>query len=205
MVRDSLKKVIEKLKKEGIDAAEVEALKIKQKAEADAEDIAINAEMKANSILKAAEVEIKKAKEQHKLEMERASKIGLAAFKSSVEKALIVPTLDDSLSKVLATPVFLEKVILEMVKGFGSNNFKGADLDIILPEDLKKQLGTALAAKMKMLTAGGTVTVQFDENISYGFKIGPSGKGFVFDLTDDGFNEIFTRFISPKFREYFVS
>lgn len=205
MSTDSLKKVIEKLKKEGIDAAEAEGLKIKQKAEANAEDIIINAEMKANSILKAAESESKKAKEQLKLELERASKIGLAAFKGSVEKALVVPTIEESLSKVLSTPAFLEKVILEMVKGFGANNFKGADLDIILSEDLKKQLGTALAAKMKMLTAGGDVTVQFDENISYGFKMGPSGKGFVFDLTDDGFKEIFTRFISPKFREYFVS
>ncbi len=204
MSSDSLNKVIQQLKDEGINAAKADAEKIRQKAEAEAEDIIINAEMKAKAILKKADEDDKKIREQLKTELERAARIGLAAFKSSVEKALVVPAVDDSLAKVLATPQFMEKVIVEMVKGFAAGEFKGADLTLILPADLQSQMGNAVAAKMKMMTAGGDVSVQFDDNIRFGFKIGPTGKAFVFDLSDQGLMEMFTKFISPKFRTLFV-
>ncbi|MBU1238079.1 hypothetical protein KJ865_00085, partial [Myxococcota bacterium] len=195
MASESLNKVIQQLKDEGINAAKADAEKIRQKAEAEAEDIIINAEMKAKSILKKAEEEDKKIRDQLKTELERAARIGLASFKSSIEKALVVPAIDESLAKVLATPQFMEKVIVEMVKGFAASNFKGADLTLILPADLQSQMGNAIAAKMKMMTAGGDVTIHFDDNIRFGFKVGPSDKAFVYDLSNEGLMEIFTKFV----------
>ncbi len=204
MPSDALQNVIEKLKDQGIKAAEVDAKKIKRKAERDAEEIITSAEAKAQSILERAREEERKIREQLNTELERASKIGLDAFKSAVEKALVVPTIEETLAGVLKTPQFLEKVIIEMVKGFAANKFKGADLTLLLPAELQKQLGSSIGAKMKMMAGGGDVQVTFDDSIRFGFKIGPSQKGFVFDLSDEGFREIFTRFISPKFRELFV-
>ncbi|PKN25137.1 MAG: hypothetical protein CVU65_09695 [Deltaproteobacteria bacterium HGW-Deltaproteobacteria-22] len=150
-----------------------------------------------------AEAEAKKIRDQLQVEMERATKIALAAFKSSVEKALVVPAIDESLATLLTTPAHMEKIIAEMIKGFAANNLKGADLDVILPESMKDQLGSAFVAKMKLMTAGGAVNVLFDDNIRFGFKIGPGGEGFVFDLTDEGLREIFVKFVSPKFRNLF--
>ena len=203
MSSESLNEVIEKLKREGIEAAKVEGDRIKQKAEADAETIEIEARAKAKAIVNQAEAEAKKLRDQLQVEMERASKIALAAFKTSVEKAMVVPAVDVSLAALLGQPAHLEKVIAEMIKGFAANNLKGADLDVILPENLKDQLGAAFAAKMKLMTAGGAVNVQFDDNLRFGFKIGPGGEGFVFDLTDEGLREMFVKFVSPKFRSLF--
>ena len=203
MSAESLNEVIEKLKREGIDAAKVEADRIKEKAEADAETTEIEAKAKAKAIVNQAEAEAKKLRDQLQVEMERASKIALAAFKTSVEKALVVPVVDESLATLLTTPAHMEKVIAEMIKGFAANNLKGADLDVILPESVRDQLGAAFAAKMKLMTAGGAVNVQFDDNIRFGFKIGPGGEGFVFDLTDEGLREMFVKFVSPKFRNLF--
>ncbi|PKN46533.1 MAG: hypothetical protein CVU59_05770 [Deltaproteobacteria bacterium HGW-Deltaproteobacteria-17] len=203
MSAESLNEVIEKLKREGIDAAKVEADRIKEKAEADAETTEIEAKAKAKAIVNQAEAEAKKIRDQLQVEMERASKIALAAFKTSVEKALVVPAIDESLATLLTTPAHMEKIIAEMIKGFAANNLKGADLDVILPESMKDQLGAAFAAKMKLMTAGGAVNVLFDDNIRFGFKIGPGGEGFVFDLTDEGLREIFVKFVSPKFRNLF--
>ncbi len=203
MSAESLNEVIEKLKREGIDAAKVEADRIKEKAEADAETTEIEAKAKAKALVNQAEAEAKKIRDQLQVEMERASKIALAAFKSSVEKALVVPAIDESLASLLTTPAHMEKIISEMIKGFASNNLKGADLEVILPESVRDQLGSAFVAKMKLMTAGGAVNVQFDDNIRFGFKIGPGGEGFVFDLTDEGLREMFVKFVSPKFRNLF--
>ncbi|MBU1070765.1 hypothetical protein KKD52_10125 [Myxococcota bacterium] len=203
MSAESLNEVIEKLKREGIDAAKVDADRIKEKAEADAETTEIEAKAKAKALVNQAEAEAKKIRDQLQVEMERAAKIALAAFKSSVEKALVVPAIDESLATLLTTPAHMEKIIAEMIKGFAANNLKGADLDVILPESMKDQLGSAFVAKMKLMTAGGAVNVLFDDNIRFGFKIGPGGEGFVFDLTDEGLREIFVKFVSPKFRNLF--
>jgi V/A-type H+-transporting ATPase subunit E len=203
MSAESLNEVIEKLKREGIDAAKVDADRIKEKAEADAETTEIEAKAKAKALVNQAEAEAKKIRDQLQVEMERATKIALAAFKSSVEKALVVPAIDESLATLLTTPAHMEKIIAEMIKGFAANNLKGADLDVILPESMKDQLGSAFVAKMKLMTAGGAVNVLFDDNIRFGFKIGPGGEGFVFDLTDEGLREIFVKFVSPKFRNLF--
>ncbi|MBN2724059.1 MAG: hypothetical protein JXR95_08330 [Deltaproteobacteria bacterium] len=205
MSNDSLKEVIEKLKKEGIAAGEAEVEKIKQKAEAEVEDIHINAEMKAKTVLDKAENESKKMKEQLNTELERASKAALSTFKSSVEKAFIVPAIDEALASVLSQPQFIEKMVVEMIKGFAQNGFKSSDLNIILPEDVREKLGNAFNAKIKMMAGGGNINVEFDDRISFGLKIGPAEKGFVYDLSDEGMKEIFTQFISPKFKSFFQS
>ncbi len=205
MSSDSLTEVIEKLKKEGIDAAKTEADRIRQNAEADAETIEIEASAKARAIVNHAEAEAQKIREQLQVELERASKIALSAFKTAVEKSLVVPAVDESLSALLSNPAHMEKVLAEMIKGFAANQFKGADLDVILPEAMKEQLGSAFAAKMKMMTAGGALNVQFDDNIRFGFKVGPSQEGYVFDLSDEGLREIFVKFVSPKFRNLFTA
>lgn len=205
MSSEALQEVIEKLKSEGIEAARAEAARIKEKAESDAETIEIEARAKAKNIVNQAEAEAKKLREQLQLEMERAAKTALLAFKSSVEKALVVPAVDEALAQLLSNPTHLEKIVAEMIKGFASNQFKNANLDVILPENMRVQLGSAFVAKMKLLSGGGGVTVQFDDNIRYGFKIGPSGQGYVYDLTDDGLREMFVKFVSPKFRSLFFA
>jgi hypothetical protein len=65
--------------------------------------------------------------------MERAAKTALSAFKSSVEKALVVPVVDEALSQLLSNPAHLEKIVAEMIKGFAANQFKNASIDVILP------------------------------------------------------------------------
>lgn len=205
MSSESLQEVIEKLKSEGIDAAKAEAARIREKAEADAETIEIEARAKAKNIVNQAEAEAKKLQDQLQVEMERAARTALSAFKSSVEKALVVPVVDEALAQLLSNPAHLEKMVAEMIKGFAANQFKNANLDVILPESMREQLGTAFIAKMKLLTAGGGVTVQFDDHIRYGFKIGPSGQGYVYDLTDEGLREMFVKFVSPKFRSLFFA
>ncbi len=65
--------------------------------------------------------------------------------------------------------------------------------------------GNRVYCKMKLLAGGGGISVQFDDNIRYGFKIGPSGQGYVYDLTDEGLREMFVKFVSPKFRSLFFA
>ncbi|MDA3864971.1 MAG: hypothetical protein PF689_14010 [Deltaproteobacteria bacterium] len=205
MASDSLKSVIKKLKKEGIEAAEKKADKIIQDAQAKAEDIQIQAEMKAKTMVDEAKEEAETIKNQLNTELNRSAQVALDAFKTSVEEALVIPAVDESLEKELNQTKFLEKVILEVVKGFVKSGYKNSDIQLVLSPEMKKKLGSSITARIKMLIAGGKTTVDFDDDIRFGFKAGPKEKGFVFDLTDKGFREILVKFISPKFRELFYT
>jgi V/A-type H+-transporting ATPase subunit E len=205
MATDSLTQVIQKLKKEGIESAETEAAKIKQSAEAEAKKIIAAAEEQAKNTLNKAENDADQLRSQLKLEMQRAAKIGLEAFKASVEKALVIPTINSSIGSAMGVQQLLEQAVIELIKGFAAQNFRSSDLTVILPKDLRGQVANMLLAKMKEQTEGDGIEVQFDDDLRFGLKIGPTKEGFVFDLGQDGFREMFTRFIAPQFRSLFIA
>ena len=43
----------------------------------------------------------------------------------------------------------------------------------------------------------------FDDGLTFGFQLGPQDGRFVLDLFEDGFREIFARFVAPRFKKYF--
>ncbi len=199
-----LKEVIEELKKEGIEAAKAEAEKIVADAKAEAEKIIADAKAEAEKIVADARAEAQRLRRQLDTELAQAARVGLDKFRSAVENALVVPAIDETVGRQLQDKQFLEKIIMEVVKGFVQNGFKGQPLEVILPADLKDKVSSSFAAKFKMMT-GASVNVEFDDSISFGFKIGPKEEGFVYDLSDEGFREMFVQFLSPRFRDLFLA
>ena len=185
----ALQQVIDELKSRGLRAGEDEG---RQKVEA--------AEAKAAQIV--AVDDAASMREQMQAELRQASAVGLEAFRQAVEKSFLVPTVDKALQRVLDDPSELRAILVETVKGFAAQGGGSGDLTVILPEAQRAKLEGAIKADMLSQT-GSSVTVKFEDGFSFGFRLSPEGSGYLFDFSDEGFREIYLKFLAPRFREYF--
>ncbi len=204
MEQYGLDKVIEELKEKGVRQGKAEAEKIVAQAKAQADEILSKAKAEAEKIVADAKKEREATLAAMKAEMAQAAKVGLAAFRRSIEEGFVVPTLDEELSAVISKPSFLETAVTELIKAFAASGMKAGDVKVLLPESLQKELGAFFVAKLKA-KGGLGVTIQFSDDFKFGFRIGPKDDGFSFDLTEEGFREIMVRFMSPRFRDAFYA
>ncbi len=204
MEEHGLDKVIEKLKEKGIKAGEEESRKLKAEAEKKAKEVLEAANKKAEEIVKKAETEAESTTRQMQAELRNATQVALTAFRQSMEKGFLLPEVDTALKPVISKADFLESVLTELIKTFAEQGFKEGGIRVLLPENRRKELESALVQKLKM-KAAAKVEVDFDDTISYGFQIGPQDGKFVLDFSESGFREILMRFMSPRFREFFES
>jgi V/A-type H+-transporting ATPase subunit E len=202
MEAHGLDEVIEQLKSKGIEAGKDEASRIVDEAKEKADQIVKQAEEKAEDIVKDANEEAEKTKRQMEAELQNTTQVALAAFRQSMEKGFVLPEVDKAIKPVVTKPDFMEKAISELIKAFASSGFKEGGIRVLLPEKLQKELEGAFVQKLRT-RAGAKVEVAFDDSITYGFQIGPSDGRFVLDLSQEGFRQIFMKFLSPRFREYF--
>ncbi len=200
----ALQQVIEELKSRGLRAGEDEGRQKVEAAEQRAQQIIAEAEAKAESIVNGAKAEAKTTEEAMKAALVTAAKDGVKDFSQAVEGSLLVPTVDKALARVLDDPAELRAILVETVKGFATTGGVTGDLQVILPEAQRAKLEGAIKADM-LAQAGTGVSVRFDDGFTCGFRLSPDGSGYLFDFSDDGFREIFLKFLAPRFREYFFT
>ena len=199
-----LQQVITELKTRGLRAGEEEGAKLVSDAQTEAAKIVEEANGQAAKIVANAQTEAKATRAQLDAELRQASAVGLEAFRQGVEKSFLVPSVEAGARSVLDDTTTLKEVIVETVKGFASSGGSQTDLEVILPAALQQKMDAAFVATLKMEAATG-VQVTFEDGFSFGFKLSPEDSGYVFDFTEDGFREIFLKFIAPRFRMYFFA
>lgn len=204
MEQHGLDQLIGELKTRGVKAGEEEAARLVTEAKAKADTIISQAKAEADAIRQKAQEDRTATKAALDSELRQASRVGLAAFREAIEKGFVGPQVDAEVKDALSKPGFLEDAAAELVKAFAATGLETSDIEVLLPEKRKVELGTAFVGALAAKGAPG-VTVKFDDSLSFGFRIGPKGSGFTFDLSDEGFREVLVRFLSPRFRQAFYA
>lgn len=202
MADQALQQVIDELKSRGLRAGEDEGQKKVEAAEQRAQQIIAEAQAKAESIVNGAKQEAATTEARMKESLAGAARDGLNDFRQAVESSLLVPTVDKALQRVLDDPTELRAILAETVKGFTTTGGVTGDVQVILPEAQRAKLEGAIKADM-LAQAGTGVSVRFEDGFNSGFRLSPDGSGYLFDFSDDGFREIYLKFLAPRFREYF--
>jgi len=198
-----LEKVIKELKTRGLRAGEEEGQQRTAQAEEQAQQILDEARAEAERIKAEAEKEAEATRRQMEAELRQMAAVGLQSFRKAVESSCLVPTVEEALVKVLGNPAEVAKLLSETIRGFVAADGK-ADLDVILPEAQRDKLERAVKAKL-VGRLGAGIKVRYDDGFTFGFKLSPKKMGFLYDFTDEGFKEVYLRFLAPRFREYFFS
>ena len=192
-----LQELVEKIRKDGVDAAEAKASEIVNAAQAKAAAILAEARTEAESIEKAA-----------RADAERLEKAAVAAIKQSGRNILISfrDGLVSELSALVASATGsamsanqLGELVPAAVKAWIANS-GSSDIAVMLsPSDLGKLESTFKSALRAEIENG--LVVSADGSLSGGFRIGLKDGSAYYDFSAEAVASLFSAYLNPRVAE----
>lgn len=189
-----LQELIDKIKKDGVTAAETEAGKIIADAEEKAKAIIADAQAKAADIIKNTKSETERMEKSSEEAIIQAGRNMLLSFKDSLVKQLD-SIVNAETEKAMSKDV-LAKLIPETVKAWGKNS-DASELSVLLSEKDLKDLESSLTSELKAEIAKG-LEIKPDKTMTAGFKIGVSNGAAYYDYSAESLAQMFSAYLNPK-------
>ena len=192
-----LQELIDKIKKDGVAAAEADAAKIVAEAEKKAESIIAEAENKAAEIIKSKKSETEKMEKSSEEAIIQAGRNMLLSFKDSIV-AQLDAIINAETEKAMSKDV-LVKLIPETVKAWVKNS-DASELSVLLSEkDLKESQkeNSSLTSELKAEISKG-LEIKPDKTMAAGFKIGVNNGAAYYDYSADSLAQMFAAYLNPK-------
>ena len=186
-----VKELIDKIKNEGVLAAETEAEKIISEAEVKAAQIIKDAEARAESYKTQAEKEIEQQKAAGIAAIKQAARDVLIGLDKQLVKrmdAVIIEAVDTALNTSLT-----EKIIVEMINAWAEKGEEG--IRVVLSSKDAETLKESLKGKLSQELRDGVEIIpsaKFDK----GFRIGGSS-GVLYDFSKESIAEVLSQALSP--------
>ncbi|MBN2445058.1 MAG: V-type ATP synthase subunit E [Spirochaetales bacterium] len=191
-----VKELIDKIKSEGIEAAEKKAKEILSEADKKAQHIISDANKKAESIIENAKAETEKLDTTGKQALSQAGRDLILTIRSEIGAifdALIAQEVKESLTQGLIKDVIPKIIHAWIEKG-------SSDISVLLSQkdlkDLETYFATSLADTMKK-----GVTISGAPGIDTGFRITEKGSSAFYDITDKGIAEALCAYLNPRLAE----
>ena len=193
-MQNKLQELTDKLYNEGLSKGKQEGEEILAKAKVQADEIVAKAKAEAASILAAANKDADDLKTKVQGDLKMAASQSIAATKKDIENLVVAKLTESDVKNALTSAEFVKEVILAVAKGF--NTTEAVDLEVVLPESLKKDLEGFVSKELAKALEGG-VEASFSKKISGGFTIGPKDGGYFISFTEDTFNALISEYLRP--------
>ena len=193
-MQNKLQELTDKLYNEGLAKGKQEGEEILAKAKVQAEEIVAKAKAEAASILAAANKEAEDLKTKVQGDLKMAASQSVAATKKDIETLVVTKMTESEVKTALTSAEFIKEVILAVAKSF--NTEEPADLEVVLPETLKKDLEPFVKKELAGALKGG-VEASFSKKIAGGFTIGPKDGGYFISFTEETFNALISEYLRP--------
>jgi V/A-type H+-transporting ATPase subunit E len=191
-----LQELIDKIKKDGIESASEEALRLKTQAEEEAKRILDAARREAEDIVAKGKADAERSEKAGVTALKQASRNLFLAFKKEIEALLdrIVAREIDA----AYTGEVIKGVLPEILKNWAA---RGSDaLDIILSEKDRKSLedffNTKLAGELKK-----GVELKTGRNLNAGFRIAEKDGSAYYDFSAESVAELLAAYLNPRLAE----
>ena len=192
-MQNKLQELTDKLYNEGLSKGKQEGEEILAKAKVQADEIIAKAKAEAEAIIAAAHKDAADLKTKVEGDLKMAASQSIAATKKDIETLVVAKMTEGEVKKALSSADFVKEAILAVAKGFSA---EATDLEIVLPESLKKDLDGSLAGEIaKVLNVG--VEASFSKKVAGGFTIGPKDGGYFISFTDETFNALISEYLRP--------
>ena len=181
----------EKVYQEGVLKGEQEAAKILADANAQAEQVERDARTRAEQIIAEAQRSASELKSNTERELKlNASKL-IEATKASIVDVLAGRIAGDSVQALTANPELLQRVVLEIAKGFDLKH--GVEITSSQAEELKAYF----AQNAKALLEEG-LTIKQVAGKATQYTIRPQNGGFKVEIGEQEFVELFKSILRPQ-------
>lgn len=181
-----IQELIDKIKTEGLQAADQKAQEIEKQARQKAQAIVTEAQQQAQKLLSDAHAEIRKKEQASQMALKQAARDVLLSLKKEIQKILkkiITTSVQDTL-----TAEHLAQIIIEVSKKAVEEKAAAAGIEVFLnPRDLKKLEEGFLAKVQKQLKC--SIEFRPAEDIDTGFTISFDQGKSSFDFTETSLAE----------------
>lgn len=192
-----LQELIEQIKKEGVESAEVEAKTIVDAAKADAERIVEEAKAQADRILNDAKSEMDRMTKSSEDAIRQSGRNLLISFRESVSRELKA-IIGENVSAVYSSEA-LAQLIINIVANW-ANKPDAEDIAVILnTEDLNRLEESMLAALKEKMLKG--ITLKANDNFDGGFRIAVNNGSAYYDYSAEAVVDMLSNYLSPKVTE----
>lgn len=189
-----LQELLEKIKKDGVEAAEAEAGAILEAAKAEARKLVADAEAEAKKILADAKAENERMVKSAEDAIRQAGRNLLLSFRESVTKELNA-LLSQNVSAVYSSEE-MTKLIIGVVEAWAKNP-ESEELTVVLNEERLKELEESVLAGLKAKMLSG-VTLKANDRFDGGFRISAKDGGAYYDYSAEAVVEMLSGYLSPR-------
>ena len=189
-----LQELIEKIKKDGVTAAESEAEAILKSANDEYAKIVADAKAEAQRILLDAKNENDRMVKSSEDAIRQAGRNLLISFRESVAKELKAVTAEN-VTNIYSSDA-LADLIIKVVEKWAENP-QTDDISVILNSDDLKTLEESLLSSLREKMLNG-VTLKANDNFDGGFRIAVNGGGAYYDYSADAVVDMMSNYLSPK-------
>ncbi|MBN2123129.1 MAG: hypothetical protein JW821_02445 [Deltaproteobacteria bacterium] len=190
----SIQSLLDKIRREGIEAAGREAEKVLEQAHSEAESILKKAREEAEDRLKQAEEEMVRDRASFETAMAQAARNLVLGIKKEIVD-LCRGILERKTSEAL-TPEGMREVILKVLDKWEIREGR-AELEILLSEEDRRALEDRLLGALQEELKGGVV-LKPTGNIRSGFRIGERDGGLHYDFTERGIAQLLSEYLGPR-------
>ena len=176
-----VQELIDKIKSEGVQAAEDKAKEIENQAEAKKQDIIAEAKNQANQIVLEANQEAEKIKHSTEMALKQSSRDMLLSLRKEIEN--ILQKVISIEVKGSLTSENLASILENVIKAFFKNNSNDEDVFVSLSEDDLKQIKDGFIEKLQTQLKK-EIKLQSSNDIEKGFSISFDEGKSAFDFTD---------------------
>ncbi|HAC31492.1 MAG TPA: V-type ATP synthase subunit E [Treponema sp.] len=189
-----VEELIDRIKRDGVAAAENSASKTISEAQKEAEKIISNAKAEADKIIRQAKDETERLQKSGEDAIRQAGRNLLIAFRDSIQKELST-LVNGEVSSVYSKDM-LVKLVPEVIKEWVKNT-SAEDVSVLLNEKDLKQVEDGLKAALKAEISKG-LTLGVDNSVAAGFRIGVKDGAAFYDYSADSVAELFSSYLNPR-------
>ncbi|MBQ5999267.1 MAG: V-type ATP synthase subunit E [Treponema sp.] len=189
-----VEELIDRIKRDGVAAAENSASKTISEAQKEAEKIISNAKAEADKIIRQAKDETERLQKSGEDAIKQAGRNLLIAFRDSIQKEL--STLVNGEVSSIYSKDMLVKLVPEVIKEWVKNT-SAEDVSVLLNEKDLKQVEDGLKAALKAEISKG-LTLGVDNSVAAGFRIGVKDGAAFYDYSADSVAELFSSYLNPR-------
>ncbi len=189
-----VEELIDRIKRDGVAAAENSASKTISEAQKEAEKIISNAKAEADKIIRQAKDETERLQKSGEDAIRQAGRNLLIAFRDSIQKELST-LVNNEVSSVYSKDM-LVKLVPEVIKEWVKNT-SAEDVSVLLNEKDLKQVEDGLKAALKAEISKG-LTLGVDNSVAAGFRIGVKDGAAFYDYSADSVAELFSSYLNPR-------
>jgi len=191
-----LQELIDKIKKDGIEAAGVDAERVRTEAEAEARRIVEAARKEAEALVFKAKADADRFVKAASAALEQASRNLVLSFKDEIGTLLNLIINREATSAY--SDESLKLVLPEILKAWST---KGVDsLDLLLPPEALGRLESFFSQKLTAELKKG-VTLKGDRMVGAGFRIAAKDGSSYYDFSADSVAELLSAYLNPRLAE----